>query len=416
MSSFTVNQRSYQLPDRPVAVLCLDGSADDYFDAALARGRMPNLQRIVLAGFRGFARGAMPSFTNVNNTSIVTGVPPAIHGVGGNFFFDTTTGEEVMMNSSRFVRVPTLFPAAQRAGRKVAVITAKEKLRDIFASGLIELGGIAFSSEKAGQATLPSHGIGDVEAVAGPTPEIYSGEASVYVLRAGAELLARGRADFLYLSTTDYMQHTYGPTAPEALDFYHALDVQIGRLLDLGAIVGITADHGMNSKQRADGTPNVVWLESELLNRFGSGFRVILPITDPYVVHHGALGSFAQVHLPLQASGLPPLEQILQWVRTLSGVTEALDRETAARLMQLPPDRMGDFVVCSGRDTVLGRTPEYHNLKVLHGGLRSHGGRYEEIVPLFFSHPLNPTYTALAAGDPRNFDIFDFTINGTVIH
>jgi phosphonoacetate hydrolase len=414
MSSFTINQRTYQLPSRPVVVICLDGSADDYLDAALARGRMPNLHRMSLSGFRGFARGAMPSFTNVNNTSIVTGVPPSIHGVGGNFFFDTTTGEEVMMNHSRFVRCPTLFPAAQRAGRKVAVITAKEKLRNIFAAGLIEEGGIAFSSEKAAQATCASHGIDDVEAIAGPTPPIYSGEASVYVLRAGAELLARGRADFLYLSTTDYMQHTFGPTTPEALDFYHDLDVQIGRLLDLGAVLGITADHGMNSKQQADGSPNVVWLESELTRRFGPGFRVILPITDPYVVHHGALGSFAQVHLPTASPQPTDLESILRWVRCLPGVTEALDRETAARLMQLPPDRMGDFVVCSGRDSALGRTPEVHDLKVLHGGLRSHGGRYEEMVPLIFSHPLKPAYTALAAGDPRNFDIFDFTINGTL--
>lgn len=413
MASITVNNRTYALPNRPVAVICLDGSADDYLDAALARGRMPHVQRMQLEGFRGIARGAMPSFTNVNNTSIVTGVPPSIHGMGGNFFYDTTSGQEVMMNSSKFVRCPTIFPAAQAAGRKVAVVTAKEKLRDIFAAGLIELGGIAFSSERAVHATLPTHGIEDIEAVAGPTPQIYSGEASVYVLRASVELLARGRADFLYLSTTDFMQHKYGPTAPEALDFYAALDVEIGRLLAHGAVVGITADHGMNSKQRADGSPNVIYLESELEKRFGGGFRVILPITDPYVVHHGALGSFAQVHLPSPGAGRPELHHVIEWVRCLPGVTEALDRDTAARLMQLPPDRMGDFVVCSGRDVVLGRTPAYHDLKVIEGGLRSHGGRYEEMVPFVFSRPLKPSHLALANGDPRNFDIFDFTLNGT---
>ena len=413
MATIHVNNRTYLLPNRPVAVICLDGSADDYLDAALARGRMPNLQRMQLEGFRGLARGAMPSFTNVNNTSIVTGVPPSIHGMGGNFFYDTASGQEVMMNSSKVVRCPTIFPAAQAAGRKVAVVTAKEKLRDIFAAGLIELGGIAFSSEKAVHAKLPTHGIDDVEAVAGPTPQIYSGEASVYVLRAGVELLAKGRADFLYLSTTDFMQHKYGPTAPEALDFYAALDVEIGRLLALGAVVGVTADHGMNSKQRADGTPNVIYLESELEKRFGTGFRVILPITDPYVVHHGALGSFAQVHLPAPGEGRPELNHVIDWVRSLPGVTEALDRDTAARLMQLPPDRMGDFVVCSGRDVVLGRTPAYHDLKVIEGGLRSHGGRFEEMVPFVFSLPLKPSHLALANGDPRNFDIFDFTLNGT---
>lgn len=411
MSSFTVNERTYQPPACPVVAICLDGSADEYFDAALARGRMPHLQRISVRGYRGFARGQMPSFTNVNNASIVTGVAPRVHGIGGNFFFDVVSGQEVMTNSAKFLRVETIFPAAQRAGRKVAVVTAKDKLRDIFASGLIGVGGIAFSSEKANQVTQAVNGITDVEALVGPTPAIYSGAASLYVLQAGVKLLELRRADFLYLSTTDFMQHKYVPEAPEALDFYAGIDEQLGRLLELGAVVGLTADHGMNAKQRADGSPNVVYLESTLENEFGPGFRVILPITDPYVVHHGALGSFAQVHLPPGQGTL--LEPAINFTRDLPGITEVLDQETAARLMELPRDRMGDFVVCSGRDVVLGRTPEWHDLKVIEGGLRSHGGRYEEMVPFVFSAPLKPQYAAQAKGDPRNFDLFDFLCNGT---
>ncbi len=356
------------------------------------------------------ARGQMPSFTNVNNASIVTGVPPSVHGIGGNFFYDKVSGEEVMTNSSKFLRVPTMFPSAQKAGRKVAVITAKDKLRDIFGSGLIELGGIAFSSEKANQVTKAVHGIEDVEALAGPTPPIYSGEASLYVLKAGVKLIEHGRADFLYLSTTDFMQHKYAPEAPEALEFYAGIDEQIGRLLQLGARVGVTADHGMNAKQKADGSPNVTYLESTLETKFGPGFRVILPITDPYVVHHGALGSFAQVHLPSGREAL--LSEVINFIRALPGITEVLEQATAARLMQLPPDRMGDLVVCSGRDAVIGRTPAWHDLKVLEGGLRSHGGRYEEMVPFILSEPLNSEYSGKAKADPRNFDLFDFICNG----
>ena len=409
--SFTVNGRTYTPPARPVAVLCLDGSADAYLDAAMARGLMPQVQRLAVQGWRGSARAAMPTFTNVNNSAIVTGVPPAVHGIGGNFFFDTSIGQEVMMNSSKFLRVPTLFPTAQSSGRKVAVVTAKEKLRDIFASGLISRGGIAFSSEKAREATIATHGIEEVEALVGPTPAIYSGDASLYVLKAGVQLLQAGRADFLYLSTTDFMQHKYVPDAPEALAFYAGIDAEVGRLLSLGAVVGITADHGMNSKQRADGSPNVVYLESELDARWGPGFRVILPITDPYVVHHGALGSFAQVHLPTDRS--LPLTEVLDFIGSLPGITEVMSRDQAARLMELPADRMGDLVVCSGRDAVIGRTPAYHDLKAIEGGLRSHGGRYEEMVPFILSHPLKTAYAARALGDPRNFDIFDFTCNGT---
>lgn len=409
---FTVNGVAYHPPARPVAVICLDGSADDYLDAALARDLMPNLKRFAVAGHRGLARAAMPTFTNVNNTSIVTGAPPAVHGMGGNFFFDAAAGEEVMMNSSRFVRADTIFPAAQRAGRKVAVVTAKEKLRDIFASGLIDAGGSAFSSEKARDARAATHGIDDVESLVGPTPDIYSGDASLYVLRAGVRLFAAGRADFLYLSTTDFMQHAYAPAEPEALEFYAAIDVELGHLAAAGAIVGLTADHGMNAKQRADGSPNVIYLETELARQFGPGFRIILPITDPYVVHHGALGSFAQVHLPKDYRSRFAAEEVINWLRSLAGVTEVLARDQAAPLMELPPDRMGDVVVASGRDVVLGRTPEHHDLSQLHGGLRSHGGRYEELVPFIFSHPLNGAYARKAAGDPRNFHIFDYTLNG----
>jgi len=405
---FVVNGRRYAPPRRIVTVVCLDGSADEYLDAALARGRMPNLQRIAAGGYRGMARAQMPTFTNVNNSSIVTGVPPAVHGIGGNFFYDTAAGEEVMMNSARFLRAETLFPAAQKSGRKVAVVTAKEKLRDIFASGLIEAGGIAFSSEKAREAVLATHGIEHVESVAGTTPSIYSGEASIHVLRAGVRLAEAGRADFLYLSTTDYMQHKHAPEDPEILDFYAAIDLEVGHLLKLGAVVGITADHGMNAKQRPDGSPNVVFLESELAERFGPGFRVILPITDPYVVHHGALGSFAQVHVPDGAD----VAAVMKAISALPGITEVHTREAAARLMELPPDRMGDIVVVSGRDAVLGRTPAYHDLKALAGGLRSHGGRYEEMVPFVISEHLTPQYLARARSDVRNFDIFEFACNG----
>jgi phosphonoacetate hydrolase len=136
-----------------------------------------------------------------------------------------------------------------------------------------------------------------------------------------------------------------------------------------------------------------------------------LPITDPYVVHHGALGSFAVIHLSAgQSAG-----QIREWLLEIPGIDEVYDRATAARKLELPADRLGELVVLSGRDVVIGRTPEHHDLSALHGGLRSHGGRYEEMVPFIISEPLKKEYAARAASDPRNFDIFDFTMNGTEI-
>ena len=406
--SFIINDRPYNLPGRPIVVICIDGCADEYLDTSMAAGRMPNLSRMVADGYRGKVRGALPSFTNVNNSAIVTGTPPSVTGICGNFFLDPDTGEEVMMNSASFLRADTILGAAASAGRKVAMVTAKEKLRDLLAR---DLDGIAFSAEKANQAKLDTHGIEDVEALVGlKTPPIYGPDASLFVLRAGVALLDKGRADFLYLTLTDYMQHKYAPEAEESLAFHEAIDVELGKLLAHNAVIGITADHGMNAKNTADGEPNVIYLQSVLDQQYGNGTRVICPITDPYVVHHGALGSLVMVHL----SDLDKVEEMKAFILSHDGITEVYDRESAAAKLELAPDRIGDLVVLSGRDVVVGRTPDDHDLSVLTGGLRSHGGRYEEMVPMVLSEPLNADYQRKAQGDPRNFDIFDFTCNGAV--
>ena len=405
---FSANGKIYKPAAKPIVVICIDGSADEYLDTTMSFDRMPNLKQMAKNGYRGMVRGALPSFTNVNNSSIVTGVSPAVHGISGNFFYDAAKDQEVMMNSAEYLRAETLLAAAANAGRKVAVVTAKEKLRDILS---YKMKGIAISAEKANQAKNETHGIDNVEQIVGhPTPAIYSADASLFVLRAGVAFIEKGLADFLYLSLTDYMQHTFSPEAEESLAFYEAMDKEIGKLIQLGAIVGATADHGMNAKVKSDGSPNVLFVEDMLEARFGSnGFRVICPITDPYVKHHGALGSYVVVHL----SDTSKMNEIKNWLAVQPGITEVYDKATAVRVLEQPEDRIGDLVVLSGRDVVVGRRPQYHDLSALDGTLRSHGGRYEEMVPMVISHPLNTTYKMKAAGDPRNFDIFDFTINGT---
>jgi phosphonoacetate hydrolase len=407
---FVANGRPYHPPARPVAVLCIDGCADEYLSVSISAGMMPNTLAMVQRGYRGMVRGALPSFTNVNNLAIVSGMPPSVTGICGNFFLDPETGLEVMMNGPEFLRCGTLLTAAADAGRRVAFITAKEKLRTLLGDGIVERGGIAFSSEKVDEARLATHGVDRAESIIGkPRPEIYSGDASVYVLEAGAALVEQERADFLYLSLTDYMQHKFAPDDRESLGFHARLDQQIGRLLEAGCVVAATADHGMNAKSKSDGSPNVIYVESLLREHFGGGIRVICPITDPYVVHHGALGSLVMVHLDDPAG----IEAVAHFLLRHPGITEVYTRELAALKLELAADRIGDLTVLCGRDQVLGKTPAHHDLSVLVGGLRSHGGRYEEMVPMLLSEPLNQEYLRKARGDPRNFDIFDFACNAS---
>ncbi|MGH6625296.1 MAG: phosphonoacetate hydrolase, partial [Burkholderiaceae bacterium] len=284
----TVNNRRYQWMDHPVVVVCVDGCQYEYITAAVDADVAPFLGRL-LAG-RGtcyLADCVIPSFTNPNNLSIVTGAPPSVHGICGNYFFDRERGEEVMMNDPRYLRAGTILAAFSDAGAKVAVVTAKDKLRKLLGH---RMKGICFSSEKADQVTLADNGITNVvEMVGMPVPSVYSAQLSEFVFVAGVKLMERERPDLMYLSTTDYIQHKAAPGTPVANDFYAMMDRNLARLDELGATIVLTADHGMNDKHGHDGQPNVIYLQDTLDEWIGEDHaRVILPNTDPYVVHHGA--------------------------------------------------------------------------------------------------------------------------------
>ncbi len=317
-----------------MVVLCIDGCDCTYLERAFDADRMPCLRELASRGFSHTARACLPSFTNVNNASIVTGAPPAVTGISGNYFLEPETGVAMMMNSASFLRCETIPAAAARAGRRVAVVTAKDKLRDLLSK---DLDGFSLSAE-SGLASS-STDFSPLPSAFMPVKTIYSAEASLFVLRAGAHLLETGLVDFCYLTTTDYIQHRYPPDAQEALEFYSAIDREIGRLVRSGAVVGITADHGMSAKTDANGEPNIVFLEELLRRRFGSSATVICPITDPYPRHHASLGSAAIVYLEDKTE----VTAVAQYIRSLEGVEQVLGRENAARELELPADRIGSL-------------------------------------------------------------------------
>ncbi len=406
--SISVNGRDYAWPDRPLVVICIDGSEPAYMEQAMASGAMPALARILEHGANLRADCVIPSFTNPNNLSIVTGVPPAVHGISGNYFLDPDSGEEVMMNDPRFLRAGSILSAFEAAGARVAVVTAKDKLRRLLGHGLHPgvHGSACFSAEHADRATLDENGVEQVlELLGRPLPEVYSAELSEFVLAAGVCLMEHIHPDITYLSTTDYVQHKHAPGSPEAGAFYRMLDGYLGRLDELGATIVVTADHGMNAKHDANGKPAVIYLQALLDQWLGEGqARVILPITDPYVAHHGALGSFATVYLPAG----PDRAQLLQRLAAVQGVELALERQEACRRFELPPDRVGDLVVISSANMAIGTRPERHDLSGLDAPLRSHGGLSEQLVPMIF----NRTLFGLEPGRRlRNFDAFDLALN-----
>ncbi len=404
----SVNGRDYRVPKTPTVVVCIDGSEPGYIERAIEAGLAPNFSRLMANGANLTALSAMPSFTNPNNMSIITGRPPAVHGIAGNYFYDRASGKEVMMNDASFLRAPTIMQAFHDVGAKVAVVTAKDKLRAMLGKGLDMASGraIAFSSERADKATMAENGIGDVLARVGmPLPEVYSADLSEFVFAAGVSILRRERPDLMYLSTTDYVQHKAAPGSDMANAFYAMMDRYVGELDAAGAVLVMTADHGMNNKHLPNDEPDVLYLQTLLDEWLGPGkARVILPITDPYVVHHGALGSFATIYFP---AGADEVDALLGRLAPVEGVDVAMSAAEACARFELPADRIGDIVVVSKIHKVLGTSRERHDLSGLTEPLRSHGGITEQVVPMIANRKVTlPEGHAL-----RNFDVFDVTLN-----
>src|SRR4249920_1732539 len=200
MSKIEVNGRRYASPKRPTVVICVDGCEPDYIAQAVAAGHMPTTRRFLAEGTALVADCVIPSFTNPNNLSIVTGAPPSVHGICGNYLFDVASNTEVMMNDPKWLRAPTLLAALADSGKSVAVVTAKDKLRKLLGHGMK---GICFSAEKADEATIAENGIANVlELVGMPVPSVYSAELSEFVFAAGVKLMssASRRPDVMYLS------------------------------------------------------------------------------------------------------------------------------------------------------------------------------------------------------------------------
>ena len=408
-----LNEIEYTWPKKPVVVVCIDGGDPEYFDSGIEDGIIPNIEDFMKNGFYAVSKGSMPSFTCPNNMSIVTGSEPVTHGISGNFYLDRSTGEPVVMTGPELLRTCSIMSEFSRKGARVVSITAKDKLRRQLQKGMDLSGGsVSMSSQFADQCTLKENGIEDsLEFVGRPQPDMYSAELSLFVLDAGIKFLEERRPDILYLSLTDFIQHTHAPGTPVANQFYSDMDARFGRLRELGAVVALTADHGMGDKADENGEPNVIWLQDVLDKELGEGLtKVICPITDAFVGHHGSLGGFVRVYI----TGETKRERILEITENITGIEKVWTAEKVAEELELPVDREGDIAIAGDKKTVIGGRQLDHDLSALKGQrLRTHGSLHEAHVPIVLSEPLNDAYARKAEQIPlRSNQIFDFAING----
>ena len=411
-SPIEINERQYPgIPSSTAIVICLDGSQKEYFDEASKLNLTPNIDSFKKNGEDLLVNSAIPSFTNPNNISIVTGRPSSVHGICGNFFYTPSTGEEVMMNDPQFLRAPTIFQKYYEQGAKIAIVTAKDKLRKLLSHGLKfnESRAICFSSEKSDQANLNENGIEDVNNWLGmEVPNVYSQGLSEFVMAAGVKILNEFNPNIMYLSTTDFIQHKYAPGDEVANAFYAMFDRYIGQLNVNNNSIIVTADHGMQPKSRSDGSPNAIFLQDILDETLGRNIsKVILPITDPYVVHHGALGSFATVYL----SDKSKINDAIEQINKIEDIEVVLTNKEGCAQYDLPTDRMGDIICMSSQNSTIGSAEKAHDLSKLKEPLRSHGGLHEREVPFISNKKINLNDANIKL---NNYDAFYHAISGAM--
>jgi phosphonoacetate hydrolase len=327
---------------RKVFICLIDGLGPEYIRAS----DMPNLKRFASAGTYREGKGMMPSLTNVNSASLATGDYPEHHGITANTFFDPALRREVEMSAPGYLLRPTVFEYASRRGWKTAFVGAKAKIQSLVASRAT----ISLSAEASG---VP----------------MYEAENSYWVFEQGRKALRDPDVRMLYLTTTDFMMHTYAPGHERSREHLHEVDRALGSIVDdhPNLELYLCADHGMNAK-------TVAIDPVRLLYEKGLRARGAAAIADKHKVHHRDLGGSLYLDLEEHSSILKARDVL----RAEEGVEEVLLREEAAKRFRLRADRTGDLFVLAGKNYALGSMPKTRtDVKV-----RTHGSLHETTVPL----------------------------------
>lgn len=342
---------------RKILIATLDAGGLEYLEAA----HIPNIRRLMAAGFCIEGDSVIPSVTNVNNVSIVTGSHPDVHGITANYWFRPETGDGVYVESPEYLLAANVFQRARAAGLRSALLTSKNKLKRILEPGT----DFSLSAE---------HPTPELARKVGPAESIYSAAINHWLYRALGHVLRTVDPDLVYISTTDYIMHKHAPAEEESIRHLDEIDRLLGEVLNdyPDMEVYITADHGMNRKTKGVDLKRV-------LAEAGIESEFVPVIKDRYVAHHDNLGGVAYLYLQPGGPGRDGrLARALETLRATPGVEEAYPREEAAGKFRLRPERIGDLFVLGAREYVFGQFEQ----KEREVAVRSHGSRHESRVPI----------------------------------
>ncbi len=414
-----VNGIDYRKPSRPTVIVCMDGVAPEYLEEAGRAGMAPAFEKFKKEGFYSVADCVIPSFTNPNNTSIVTGVLPRVHGIAtSGQSFNRKTGQYELICRPEDVACDTILKAFHENGLKVAAIASKDKLRSFLSKGWQ---GINISAEVAhkfeGDGTQVDEVIERaVEETSNGTllekvedPDwMYSQKSAHFALDLAVAVL-QGKGPYvpqlMYVSLTDYIPHRYEAGTEIANQFIQGIDQRLGEMDRMGCALGVTSDHGMSSKFNPDGSPDAIWLKDVLESHGIEDCHIVLPCADKYQGHHGSLGSAAWIYFDDQGDA----DKALEVLGSVQGVEEALSRSDVVERHGVPGEMIGDVFLLSQKNKVFGTTASEHPNAPTY--LRSHGGLYEQKVPFVVNLPVSSGAGRGSEGPLRNFNIVDYAVN-----
>jgi phosphonoacetate hydrolase len=338
--------------------ICLDGWDPSY----LKNIRLPSLNRIKEAGAFRLIDAAVPTLTNVNHVSMLTGAYPEKHGITGNYGFARESGNYFYIDSPEFIKEPLITVRFRKAGFKTVLLTVKAKLEGLLSTGM----SLSLSAESAPPEWVKRFG---------PPGDIYSAEANLWLFKVACELLEEPGPKFIYLTSSDWITHAFGPGSPEANDYFARVDKAIGEILERFPKINlcVTADHGMNDKSTALDP-------GRLLTHNGIGAVTVPLIRDRYVVHHKNLGGACCVFLNEQKY----VQDAVSFISSCPGVENAVDAATAASTYRLPRNLIGDIFILGDRKTVFGALAEPESVV----RVRSHGSLHEQKIPFFGYGPV----------------------------
>lgn len=348
---------------KKLLIIVIDGCAIDY----ISRENTPNFYRMAKRGFCKCVKSAIPSVTNVNHATILTGEFPLKHGVVGNYYYNRETGEQGFIEEAGYMKVDTIMDLYKKNGKSTALLTVKGKVLQVFGSG-VKFG---ISVQKPNEILIRYL---DMEM----PPEVGTLEANIWILEACHNLIKKNNPDLVYCTTNDYMMHNYAPDTKEGMQQMKDMDKWIGKIYDLDPTreIYITADHGMNKKSKIVNLQNIMDKK---------GYEVVChpPIKDRYIENH-IYQEGGVLYLYFSENAIENKEAIIKFLEDQEFIETIYTNKEAERKYGLPSDNIGEYVVFAKADWAFG---EVEGDSIITDSVRTHGSIHEREVPLIAVNP-----------------------------